>query len=54
MLELFEKGAIAGGDLLSIESTGGKEISDDALLMYYIKQFIFSQALLGARDMSML
>ncbi len=54
MFELFEQGAIAGGDLLSIESTGGKEISDDALLMCNIKQFIFSQAVLGVRDMKML
>lgn len=54
MLELFEKGALAGGNLLSIESTGGKEISDDSLMMCDIKQFIFSQAVLGARDMNML
>ncbi len=54
MIELFEEGAKAGGDLLSIESTGGKEISDDALLMCNIKQFIFSQAVLGVRDMKML
>lgn len=54
MLELFERGALAGGNLLSIESTGGKEISDDALMMCDIKQFIFSQAVLGARDMQML
>jgi methanol--5-hydroxybenzimidazolylcobamide Co-methyltransferase len=53
-MELFEKGAQAGGDLLSIESTGGKEISDDALMMGNIKQFIFSQAVLGVRDMKML
>jgi methanol--5-hydroxybenzimidazolylcobamide Co-methyltransferase len=54
MLEVFEKGALAGGDLLSIESTGGKEISDEALLMCNIKQFIFSQSVLGVRDMKML
>jgi methanol---5-hydroxybenzimidazolylcobamide Co-methyltransferase len=54
MLELFEQGALAGGDLLSIESTGGKEISDESLLMCNIKQFIFSQAVLGVRDMKML
>jgi methanol--5-hydroxybenzimidazolylcobamide Co-methyltransferase len=54
MLELFEKGAIAGGDMLSIESTGGKEISDEALLMCNIRQFIFSQSVLGVRDMKML
>ena len=33
MMELFERGMIAGGDLLSIESTGGKELSDEALMM---------------------
>jgi len=54
MLELFEKGAMAGGNLLSIESTGGKEISDDALMMCSMQQFIFSQAVLGVRDMQML
>ena len=54
MMELFEQGALAGADLLSIESTGGKEISDDALMMCDIKQFIFSQAVLGVRDMQML
>jgi len=54
MLELFERGAVAGGNLLSIESTGGKEISDDALMMCDIKQFVFSQAVLGVRDMKML
>ncbi len=54
MLELFEQGALAGGDLLSIESTGGKEISDESLLMCNIKQFIFSQSVLGVRDMKML
>jgi len=54
MLELFERGARAGGDMLSIESTGGKEISDDALMMCDMKQFIFSQSVLGVRDMQML
>ena len=54
MLEFFERGALAGGNLLSIESTGGKEVSDDALMMCDIKQFIFSQAVLGVRDMKML
>ncbi|MCK4855394.1 MAG: hypothetical protein KAT31_14045, partial [Bacteroidales bacterium] len=54
MMELFEKGAESGGNLLSIESTGGKEISDDALMMCNMKQFIFTQAVLGVRDMQML
>jgi len=51
MLELFEQGGIAGGDLLSIESTGGKEIHDDALLMCDIKQAMFALTVLGTRDM---
>jgi methanol--5-hydroxybenzimidazolylcobamide Co-methyltransferase len=54
MFELFERGARAGGDLLSIESTGGKEISDDALMMCDMRAFVFSQAVLGVRDMRML
>jgi methanol--5-hydroxybenzimidazolylcobamide Co-methyltransferase len=54
MMELFEKGAIAGGDLLSIESTGGKEVSDEALLMCDIKTITFALAVLGVRDMRFL
>lgn len=54
MMELFERGAEAGGDLLSIESTGGKEISDDALMQCDIGLFVFSQAVLGVRDVRML
>jgi methanol---5-hydroxybenzimidazolylcobamide Co-methyltransferase len=53
-LELFERGARAGGDLLSIESTGGKEISDDALMACDARMLVFSQAVLGARDVEML
>ena len=54
MWELFERGAEAGGDFLSIETTGGKEISDDALMMCNMQQFVFSQAVLGVRDMQMI
>ncbi len=54
MFELFERGAEAGGDLLSIESTGGKEICDDALIMCDIQQVVFSLAVLGVRDMRFL
>lgn len=54
MLELFDKGSQAGGNMLSIESTGGKEISDNALMMCDMKRFIFSQAVLGVRDMEFL
>jgi methanol---5-hydroxybenzimidazolylcobamide Co-methyltransferase len=54
MMELFENGAIAGGDLLSIESTGGKEVSDEALMMCDVKGMIFALAVLGVRDMQFL
>ena len=54
MLELFDKGSLAGGDLLSIESTGGKEVSDDALMSCDIRQIVFALAVLGVRDMKML
>ena len=54
MFELFERGAENGGDLLSIESTGGKEIFDDAIMMCDIKQVMFSLIVLGVRDMKFL
>lgn len=54
MMELFEKGMLAGGDLLSIESTGGKEVSDEALMMCDIKGVLFALAVLGVRDMQFL
>ncbi|MDR3309401.1 MAG: hypothetical protein LBS80_05555 [Tannerella sp.] len=54
MWELFDKGSQAGGDLLSIESTGGKEIHDEALMMCDIKAVIFALSVLGVRDMKML
>jgi methanol---5-hydroxybenzimidazolylcobamide Co-methyltransferase len=54
MFEVFEKGTLASGYVLSIESNRGKEISDDALLMCNTKRYIFSQFVLGVRDMKML
>jgi methanol---5-hydroxybenzimidazolylcobamide Co-methyltransferase len=54
MFELFERGSIEGGDLLSIESTGGKEVSDEALMMCDIKGMVFAMAVLGVRDMQFL
>ncbi len=54
MFELFERGMIAGGDLLSIESTGGKEVSDEALMMCDLKGMVFALAVLGVRDMQFL
>ncbi len=54
MFELFDKGSLAGGDLLSIESTGGKEVSDDALMNCDIKTVMFALSVLGVRDMQFL
>ena len=54
MMELFEGGAEAGAEILSIESTGGKEVSDEALMMCDIKGVMFALAVLGTRDMKML
>ncbi|MDR3329252.1 MAG: hypothetical protein LBS63_03975 [Prevotellaceae bacterium] len=54
MIELFERGLAEGGDMLSIESTGGKEISDDALMMCDLKTVVFALAVLGVRDMRFL
>lgn len=54
MFELFEGGCMEGGDLLSIESTGGKEVSDEALMMCDVKGMVFALAVLGVRDMQFL
>jgi methanol--5-hydroxybenzimidazolylcobamide Co-methyltransferase len=54
MMELFERGMLAGGDLLSIESTGGKEVSDEALMMCDLKGVLFALSVLGVRDMHFL
>ena len=54
MAQLFEMSAAAGADLLSIESTGGKEVCDEALRFGDLRQTIFGLAILGARDMEFL
>lgn len=54
MLELFEGSARAGAELLSIESVGGKELHDEALMNCDLGQVIFSQCVLGVRDMEFL
>lgn len=53
-LETFRLSAERGADLLSIESTGGKELHDSALTMADLPQVIFSLCVLGARDMRFL
>ncbi len=54
MLDLFDRSAAAGAELLSIESVGGKEIHDDALLNGDLAGSIFALCILGARDMRFL
>lgn len=54
MVELFEGSAEAGAELLSIESVGGKELHDEALMNCDLGQVIFSQCVLGVRDMAFL
>jgi len=54
MVQLFEGATAAGAELLSIESVGGKELHDDALLNGDIGAVIFSLCSLGVRDMRFL
>ena len=54
MLELFEVSAAAGAELLSIESVGGKELHDEALVNGDLAGSIFSLCILGERDMRFL
>lgn len=54
MVRSFELCAQAGADLLSIESTGGKEIHDDAILYADLPTVAFALGVLGARDMASL
>jgi len=54
LLESFRLCAAAGGDLLSIESTGGKEVTDPALMAADIPGIIFGAGVLGSADMESL
>jgi methanol--5-hydroxybenzimidazolylcobamide Co-methyltransferase len=54
MLKTFEGSAAAGAELLSIESVGGKEVHDDALIMGDLAQVIFALCIMGVRDMRFL
>jgi len=54
MLELFDSAAASGAELLSIESVGGKELHDQALVNGDIAGSIFSLCVLGERDMRFL
>jgi len=52
--ESFVLCAQAGAHILSIESIGGKEVSDEALLRGDIEGIVFALGVLGARDMAWL
>ncbi len=54
MLESFRRCARAGADILSIESIGGKEINDAAMVMGDLAGTVAGTAVLGARDMAFL
>jgi methanol:corrinoid methyltransferase len=54
MLELYEQCAKDGSDFFSIESTGGKEVHDDALVKADIRLAIFALGILGCNDMEFL
>ncbi|MHB1459916.1 MAG: methyltransferase MtaB domain-containing protein [Armatimonadota bacterium] len=54
MVRSFELNAQAGADILSIESTGGKEIHDDAIMNADLPSVAFALGILGARDMERL
>jgi methanol---5-hydroxybenzimidazolylcobamide Co-methyltransferase len=54
MLTTFDGCAAAGAELLSIESVGGKEIHDEALMMGDLRGVLFGLCVLGVRDMRFL
>lgn len=54
MLETFDRCAAAGAELLSIESVGGKEVHDEALLNGDMRGVLFALCVLGVRDMRFL
>lgn len=54
MVELFHSAAEAGADLIAIESTGGKEISDEGLMNADLRTMVFALGVLAPRDMRFL
>lgn len=54
MIALFERSAAAGADFLSIESVGGKEVHDEALVSGDLELVIFGLCVMGVRDMRFL
>ncbi len=54
MYRSFQLCAQAGADFFSIESTGGKEVHDDAILNGDLDLSVFGLGVLGSRDMAYL
>ena len=54
MLEFFDRAGQAGADLLAIESTGGKEVCDEALMAVDLRALVFALGVLAPRDMRFL
>ena len=52
MWRCFELCAQAGADFFSIESTGGKEVHDDAILQGDLPASVFGLGILASRDMT--
>ena len=50
----FEQCAVAGADILSIESVGGKEVHDQSLLYGDVRGALFALGVLAPRDMEWL
>jgi len=54
ILKTFEGCAKTGADMLAIESVGGKEVHDDAIMFCDIAKSIFALSVLGCTDMEKL
>lgn len=54
MVKLFHMAGPCGADLIAIESTGGKEIHDQALMDADIEGIVFALGVLAPRDMAFL
>lgn len=54
MLRIFDQMAKDGADILAIESTGGKEINDEAIVNADLRTSVFALGCLGVRDMKWL
>jgi len=54
MLNVFDLCAAAGAEFLSVESTGGKELHDQAILSGDIRKAIYALSVIATADMEML